>query len=123
TDGQDRQLKRELNPSPATARPISSPRTAGVRLQAIESQFTSALNYCLTAENAMSVLGRVESARRAIEKARHTAEQVRANIKEPHHLPADSVAHINERLAKLDRRISSVETRFPELAKWEQRHR
>src|SRR5262249_5625503 len=102
---------------PATARPNSSLRTARIRLQAIESQLKSAFNYCLTAENALGVLGRMENARRAIAKARHVAEVVRAHVSEPNHVPADSIALLNERLAELDRRISSIEIRFPELAK------
>jgi hypothetical protein len=114
-DGQDRQLKGEQVPPPATARPNSSLKTARIRLQAIESQLNSAFNYCSTAENAMSVLGRVESARRAIENARHTAEKVRAHIKEPRHVPANSVAGISERLAELEGRISSIEMQFGQV--------
>jgi hypothetical protein len=49
------------------------------------------------AETALTVLGRVENARRAIEKARRAAELVRAHINEPNHVPADSVDRINER--------------------------
>ena len=79
------------------------------RRQAIESQLTSAFNYCATAENAAVILGRMENARLSIEMARHTAEKVRAHIKEPHHVPADSVARINERLAELDVRIAASE--------------
>ena len=63
TDGQDRQHHREQNPG----RSISSLRTA--RFQAMESQLTSAFNYCLTAENGLVVLGRMANARRAIENA------------------------------------------------------
>ena len=106
TDGQDRQRTREQNPG----RSISSLKTA--RFQAMETQLTSAFNYCLTAENALGVLGRTENARRAIERARHVAEVVRAHVNEPNHIPADSVAIINQRLAELERRISGIEARF-----------
>ena len=106
TDSQGRQRKREQNPG----RSISSLRSA--RFQAMESQLTSAFNYCLTAENALVVLDRMENARRAIEKARHVAEVVRVHVNEPNHIPADSVAIINQRLAELERRISGIEARF-----------
>jgi len=106
TDGQDRQRKREQNPG----RSISSLRTA--RFQAMESQLRSAFNYCLTAENAVGVLGRLETARRAIERARHVAEVVRGHVNEPNHVPGDSVEIINQRLAELERRISGIEARF-----------
>jgi hypothetical protein len=90
---------------------------AQLRLRAMESQLDAAFNYCSTAQNALAVLGRVKDARRAIENARHTAESVRAHVNEPNHVPADSVAGINDRLAELGGRISRVETRFAELAK------
>src|SRR5215469_4464555 len=72
-DGQDRQHNREQNPG----RSISSLRTA--RFQAMESQLTSAF-YCLTAENALVVLCRMDNARRAIENARRVAEVVRVHV-------------------------------------------
>ena len=112
TDGQDRQRMREQTAA-RTARADASSRTAAhVRLRAIESQLTSAFTYCTTGENALVVLGRVKTARRSIEKARHTAEKVRTHVREPNHVPADSVAGINQRLAELDRRISVIEARL-----------
>ena len=115
TDGQDRQRRREQNTASPTQRADASSRTAAhVRLRAIESQLTSAFNYLSTGQNALAVLGRVENARRSIETARHTADKVRTHVKEPNHVPGDSVAGINERLAELDRRISDVEARLAE---------
>jgi len=78
----------------------------------MKSQLTSAFNYLSTGQNALAVLGRVENARRSIEKARHTAEKVRTHVQEPNHVPADSVAGIHERLAELERRISEIEARL-----------
>ena len=112
TNGQDRQGRREQNMARTAPGDASSRTAAHLRLRAIESQLTSAFNYCSTGENALAVLGRVENARRSIEKARHTAEKVRTHVKEPNHVPADSVAGINERLAELDRRISDMEARL-----------
>lgn len=71
----------------------------------------------------MSILHRVEHARRAIDWARHTAEEVRAHIKEPRHVPMDSVVRINEQLTELDMRIAGIERRFPALAKRTRKHR
>ena len=89
---------------------------AQLRVKAIQSQLDAALTYCSTAETALAVLGRVENARRAIEKARRAAELVRAHINEPNHVPADSLNRINERLTELDTRISSIEARWPPTA-------
>ena len=108
TDGQGRQRKREQNTA-RTAQTDASRTASYIRLRAITSQLTSAFHYCSTGENALAVLGRVETARDSIERARHTAEKVRTHVKEPNHVPADSVAGIKERLAELDRRISEIE--------------
>ena len=114
TDGQDRQNKREQSSAP-TARAKASLRNASIRLRAMESQLTSAFNYCSTADNALTILGRVEHARRATERARHVAEVVRAHLNEPNHVPADSVAGIKKRLAELDEQIAIIKARL-----WEQ---
>jgi len=87
---------------------------AQLRLRAIQSQLDAAFTYCSTAETALTVLGRVENARRAIEKARRAAELVQAHVNEPNHVPADSVDRINERLTELDTRVSSIEARLPQ---------
>jgi hypothetical protein len=58
-------------------------------------------NYCSTAETAMSVLGRVESARRTIEKARHLGEVIRAHVNELNHVTADPVARWAPRMARM----------------------
>src|SRR5262245_66525168 len=68
TDGQDRQRRRERKSDPTARADASSRAAARVRLRAIESQLTSAFNYLSTAQNALAVLGRVETARRSIEK-------------------------------------------------------
>lgn len=87
---------------------------AQLRMKAIQSQLDAAFTYCVTAETALSVLGRVENARRAIERARRAAELVRAHVNEPNHVPADSVDRIKERLTELDSRISSLQARWPQ---------
>ena len=87
-------------------------RAARVRLQAVRTQLTAALNYCSTAENAL-VFGQTEKGRQAIERATHTAQSVHAHIEEPNHLPTDSVASVRDQLAELHRKISNIEARFP----------
>jgi len=88
-----------------------------LRLRAMQSQLDAAFNYCSTAQNALALLGRVKHARTAIEKARHTAELVRAHVNQPNRVPADSVAGIQDRLAELGGQIARVETRLAELGK------
>ncbi len=86
-------------------------RGARLRLQAMQAQITAAFIYCSTAENAL-VLGRVEYGRKASEKARHTAQVVRAHLNEPNHVPADSVAEILNQVTELERRVASLEARL-----------
>ena len=87
-------------------------RPAQLRLKAMQSQLDAAFIHCATAETALTVLRRVEDARRAIEKARHTAEVIRAHVNEPNHVPAESIARINGRLRELDKRISNIKARW-----------
>jgi len=86
-------------------------RAARLRLHAMQAQLNSAFNYCLTAKNSF-VLGQVQLGHRALEKARHTAQFIHAHLKEPNHVPADSVAGILDQLAELEKRISSVEAQL-----------
>jgi len=74
----------------------------------MQSQLAAALNYCSSAENAL-IVGQVQLGQNAVEKARHTAQWVRAQLKEPNHVPADSVSSIGDQLAELEKRISNVE--------------
>ncbi len=82
-----------------------------MRLEVIQTRLITAFNVCITAENAL-VLNRVRHGREAIEKARHTAQSIRAHISEPGHVPADSVSGVLGRLAELEKQISKVEERF-----------
>jgi hypothetical protein len=86
-------------------------RAAQLRIRAIQLQLLAAFNFCSTAQNAL-VLGRVQCFREAIENARHTAQTVRVHLDEPHHVPADSIAGIRDRLAELERQLSRLEARF-----------
>lgn len=82
-----------------------------MRLRAIHSQLTAASNFCSTAEHAL-IFGRFDLARVAVERARHTVQQVGAHLEEPNHVPADSVAGARDRLWELERFISRLEEQF-----------
>ncbi len=83
-------------------------KAQSTRLQAIHSQLTSALRFCSTAENAL-IVGKIQLGHDAVEKARHTAQVVRAHLKEPNHVPADCVAGVREQLGELEKRISTIQ--------------
>ena len=83
-------------------------RAAQLRLQAMRSQLTAATNFCLAAENAL-IVGRLQLVGDAVERAKHTVQQVRAHLEEPNHIPADSVAGIRDRLEELEKQISDLE--------------
>ena len=86
-------------------------RSAELREKAMRLQLDAAFAFCSTAGTAF-ILGRVQNARAAIANARHTAETVHLHLAEPHHVPADSVASIADRLAQLENEISGLEGRF-----------
>jgi hypothetical protein len=91
---------------------VSFEKVAQLRLEAMQTQLAAAFLYCSTAENALN-LGRIENGLQAIEKARHTAQAVRAHLNEPNHVPEDSVAGVQDRITELDTCISRIERRLP----------
>jgi len=91
--------------------PELNTRSAQLRVKAMRLQLSAALSFCSSAENAL-VLGRVQKAREAIANATRTAKCVRLHLDEPHHVPADSVTSIADRLAQLESLISTLQGRL-----------
>lgn len=77
-------------------------RALELRLKAMRPQLTAAFHYCATAENAFA-FGRVQLGIDAVQKAKHTAEKVRAHLEEPNQ---DAVAGVSDDLAELEKQIS-----------------
>lgn len=86
-------------------------RAAQLRESAIISQLRSALTECSVAKTALA-LRQVQRGRDAVENASHTARVVRVHLEEPNHVPADSGAGLRDKLAELEKQISSLEARL-----------
>lgn len=88
-----------------------SARSVQLRLQAMELQLAAAFTSCETAENAL-LIDRVQNARKAIEHAKQTVRNVRVNLDEPKHVPANSVVGLRDKLARIESLVSRLEARL-----------
>ncbi len=86
-------------------------KAAELRVQAIRLQLRSGFHFCATAENAAG-LGDLQLGRNAVRNARKVAEGVRAHLKEPHHVPAESLVSLRTELVKLQAHLAAVEGRL-----------
>lgn len=94
------------------ARPSAiAARSAQLRLRAMELQLAAAFSHCEAAESAL-LLDRVQNARHAIDRARHTVHSVRCHLDEPKHIPTDSVAGLRHKLGAIESLVSRLEGRL-----------
>ena len=86
-------------------------RARELRLNAMQAQLKTALNRCTTAKT-MIVLGNRHFARDSVERVEHSIQFLQTRLKEPNHVPADSVPDIRGQIVQLERELLDLKGRF-----------
>jgi hypothetical protein len=89
---------------------------AQTRLRSIQSQLGIGFTFCRIVETEIRE-GKIDEARKLIQKTRRAAQLIRGHLDEPDHVPPDQVNAAREVLRKLEARIADVTARLPGTAK------
>ncbi len=84
---------------------------AAVRLRSIKAQLSTAVTLCALAEGDISKR-KIDQAHLVVESVRHTIDSVRRHLDEPNHVSPSSLPEVRDQLAKLEKRVLSIEARL-----------
>ena len=89
--------------------------TGQTRLRLIESELALGLTFCIVVENDL-YMGELDAAQRFKGKLEHLIALLRRSVNATAGLPGEQMEELQSRLAKLERRVSAVESRLKRRA-------